>query len=415
MSLLLKLGLQARKKTGLDDDDEALKGAVMQRYRRLHEPDESDKEAFDLYFAVGSLLSQGKGRQAGQLLDRLEQRLARLEEDKAKALTQTADQLTDLYEAMQKKFGAVFDEAKRRKLPTDALIQAELEIEKALKNTAATIVANKDSLAKKIAGYERIGNDLAALMQRQRDQERADGANTVVADKLTDTFEALQKKYAAVYAEASRLKLPTAALVKAEVDAEARLKKTAAQIVADAKAVNQAILDYDQSGQALAGAIADHRKQEEEKKRLAAEKKRQEEERDRQWLEGTSKKKPAATSAKPEPAKSDSKPKYVKLNLGAPMTFKEKFKAGMVRQVGGVQKEITSFDKAGAFSTFYFFAQGDSDEPAYEIHIHRYPDGTFNFGQVKPRHLAKVARGGEEEIKKGEMATYGIPPIETYP
>jgi hypothetical protein len=410
----MKLGLQP-KKSGLDDDEEALKGVVAQRYRKLREPDDSDKEVFDLYFAVGSLLSQGKGRQAGQLLDRLEQRLAAVEAAKLEAMTRTADQLTDLYEALQKRFGAVFDEARRRKLPTDALIKAELEIEKDLKKTSADIAANKDALAKKISGYERIGRDLAALMQRQRDQERADAANTVVADQLTDRFEALQKKFGAVFTEAKRLNLATAALVKAEVGVEGKLRKTSAEIIADAKAVDKSIADYDAAGQALAAAIVDHRKQEAEKLRLAAEKQRQQDERDRQWLEGTSKKKPAATSAKPEPAKADSKPKYVKLDLGAPMTFKEKFKAGMVRQVGGVQKEITSFDKAGAFSTFYFFAQGESDEPAYEIHIHRKPDGTFSFGQVKPSRLAKVARGGEEEIKKGEMATYGIPPLEPYP
>lgn len=59
------------------DEEQSLGGAVRQRYGQLPEPDESDKETFDLYFAVGSLLSQGKAHEAGVLLVRLEKRIAR--------------------------------------------------------------------------------------------------------------------------------------------------------------------------------------------------------------------------------------------------------------------------------------------------------------------------------------------------
>jgi hypothetical protein len=87
----------------------------------------------------------------------------------------------------------------------------------------------------------------------------------------------------------------------------------------------------------------------------------------------------------------------------------------MVQQVGGVEKKQTGQDKNNGFSTFYQFSQGDSDEAVYEIHIHRRANGTFLTGQVKFGHLAKVLKGGEEPLTNGELATYGIPAVETFP
>jgi hypothetical protein len=47
---------------------------VRSRYHALPQPDQSDKEGFDLHGAIGMLLSQGKAIQASELLDRLLER-----------------------------------------------------------------------------------------------------------------------------------------------------------------------------------------------------------------------------------------------------------------------------------------------------------------------------------------------------
>lgn len=322
--------------------------------------------------------------------------------------TQIADTLTDRYEALQKTFGPVFTEAKRRQYPTDALVKAELEIEKALKRRAVEIAADADEVGKKIQGYEQIGRSLAAMIQRERDQDSADKKNGAVADALTEMFEAMQKKLDAVRVQAQRLKLAedkVALMDKAENAAEAELKKSSTDIVANADKVKKLIADFGQAGKNVLDAIAEHKQKQEDARR-------REEERDRQLLEGVGKKKdvPKQAPRKVQGANAAFKP----LDLGPAMTFKEKFRANMVRAEGDVVKHVNGSDRDGGFSTYYTFAQGD-DLGAYEIHIHRDAAGDYKFGQVKPGRKAKVNHGGEDRIFRNELATYGIPFNETPP
>lgn len=53
------------------EGEERLEDVVMRQYKELEEPDESDQVAFDLYFAVGMLLAQGKPHDAGATLNDL--------------------------------------------------------------------------------------------------------------------------------------------------------------------------------------------------------------------------------------------------------------------------------------------------------------------------------------------------------
>ena len=342
-------------------------------------------------------------------------------------VARTADKLTEMYESLQKKLGPVYDEARRLKLPTDKMVEAENRIEADLKQTSAEIAANAEALKKKILDYGELGRIMAEAnatrrkaldeeSERRRVQERVDQQNTGAADELTRTYETLQKKFGPVFDEAKRLGLSTDALTTAENEIEKELKKTSAEIVANAEALKKKVLGYGQTGKSLAEAIAAHKKQLDEELLRQREKQRQQDERDQQLLDGVGKKKPgpSAHPANPQPPTVSKKPKYVPLNVGT-MSFKEKFAADMVTLEGGVQKEVTSFDRTrNGFSTFYTFSQGD-DPGAYEIHIHRDAAGRYLSGQVKTGRLAKVVRGGEESIAARELATYGIPARETPP
>lgn len=279
--------------------------------------------------------------------------------------TRKADKLSDAFEQFQAKFGPVFEKARELGLPTDALIDAERALEKALRQPASLIVQQIDRLKPLLLDYAKIGKALAE-------------ANAAHQAMLQD--QALQAQAAREQQARERIEQER----QAEADRQAEVLRQEALVDQQANAVADAVPEPAVQPSPLTP------------KQRAARKKKSE----------------------PQPATPPAARKKVKYEKMAPtpvMTFKEKFEKNMVQRVGDVVKMVTGFDNAGGFSTHYKFSQGDSDAVAYELHVHRSANGRFRSGQVKFGRLAAVVRGGEEALKASELATYGIPIVETFP
>lgn len=320
--------------------------------------------------------------------------------------TREADKLSDAYEQFQARFGPVFKKARELGLPTDALVEAESVLEKALRQPATLIVQQIDRLKPLLLSYAKIGKALA----------EANAAHQAMLQEQALQAQAARERQAR---EDQQRQDELARQARIGQDRADRLARKRIEQERQAEAVRQA--DALREAQAEADRQAEVLRQEAPVEQQAD----------------------VAADAVPEPAvqpspltpkqradrrkKSDPDPvpvtppatrKKVRYERMAPtpvLTFKEKFDRNMLQRVGDVVKMVTGFDNAGGFSTHYKFSQGDSDVVAYELHVHRSANGRFRSGQVKFGRLAAVVRGGEEDLKASELVTYGIPDVETFP